>query len=228
MKGCLRFTSPSFHLAVRTHRPRHVGGLLSPRASRGKEDFGLSDIKLDLESLERGAESAKADIFDTKALGKRGEVWFVGQLVAILLVLFPPSAFDSLGKVLGVFSVFIGGSLIVLSAQTLGGSLTPFPKPLEDAQLSTSGPYELIRHPMYTGLLTLFAGITALTPSDDGDGRTVALVVLGLVLFFKAQREDQLLRDKFGAAHEEWCKDTGLLFPTKDTLDYLIKKTVTG
>lgn len=45
-----------------------------------------------------------------------------------------------------------GGLAIALAGATaLGKSLTPWPAPVSDNKLNTTGIYEFIRHPQYTG-----------------------------------------------------------------------------
>jgi protein-S-isoprenylcysteine O-methyltransferase Ste14 len=79
-----------------------------------------------------------------------------------------------------------------------------------DHQLITTGPYAWLRHPLYTGLLTAFAG-TTLVSGDYGS-------LLGLFLavnFFrlKASREEQILEAEFGAGYIAYRANTGSILP---------------
>ena len=73
-------------------------------------------------------------------------------------------------------------------------SLTPFPKPPEQARLVRHGIYALVRHPVYAGLIALSLGWACLWASRRG----VALALLQAVLLdAKARREERWLREKF-------------------------------
>jgi protein-S-isoprenylcysteine O-methyltransferase Ste14 len=77
-------------------------------------------------------------------------------------------------------------------------------------QLISTGPYALVRHPIYTGLLTALAG------SVVYDGRWRAL--LGLACFavsfwLKARSEEGLLEGEFGDEYRAYRARTPMLVP---------------
>ena len=77
-------------------------------------------------------------------------------------------------------------------------------------QLIRSGPYALVRHPIYTGMLLAATG-TALVV---GEWRGVLAV--GLILAahsYKAQREEGLLATEFGEEYASYRQSTGFLLP---------------
>jgi protein-S-isoprenylcysteine O-methyltransferase Ste14 len=81
----------------------------------------------------------------------------------------------------------------------------------EGQELISAGPYALVRHPIYTGLLIALAG-TALY-----DGRVRALV--GLALFaigftLKARAEEALLEGEFGDEYRSYRASTPMLIPS--------------
>jgi protein-S-isoprenylcysteine O-methyltransferase Ste14 len=59
----------------------------------------------------------------------------------------------------------------------------------EGCQLTTTGPYRLIRHPMYTSVITMMLGVLISTPTLL---EAVMFVVLVAVLYLKAHREEEL------------------------------------
>ena len=69
---------------------------------------------------------------------------------------WPAGARDVLTAIGAVLAV-AGIAFAVWAARSLGSSLTPFPKPLGTG-LVTSGPFAIVRHPIYTGGLAFFAG----------------------------------------------------------------------
>jgi protein-S-isoprenylcysteine O-methyltransferase Ste14 len=81
----------------------------------------------------------------------------------------------------------------------------------EGQELISSGPYALVRHPIYTGLLIALAG------SALYDGRVRALV--GLALFaigftLKARAEEGLLEGEFGDEYRAYRARTPMLIPS--------------
>lgn len=79
----------------------------------------------------------------------------------------------------------------------------------QDHQLITSGPYALVRHPMYFGLIMAsFGGILVY--------RTWTLVFLAfsfLGIPFRAWREDQALAEEFGSQWQEYRQHVPFLIP---------------
>jgi len=77
-------------------------------------------------------------------------------------------------------------------------------------ELVRTGPYRLVRHPIYTGLILALAG-TALALDQ---WRGVAAVGLLWVSFtIKRLREEQFMRQTFGAQYIEYSRNTGAIFP---------------
>jgi len=54
----------------------------------------------------------------------------------------------------------VGGGVLlgVIAGARLGGSLTPSPIPRESGELTTSGVYRFVRHPIYSALLLVGLG----------------------------------------------------------------------
>jgi len=78
-------------------------------------------------------------------------------------------------------------------------------------ELVSTGPYALVRHPIYTGLLVALAG------SALYDGRWRAL--LGLAFFaigfwLKARSEEDLLEGEFGEEYRSYRARTPMLIPS--------------
>ena len=80
----------------------------------------------------------------------------------------------------------------------------------EGHQLIRSGPYEYVRHPIYTGLLLATAG-TALAV---GEWRAVVGVGVAFAGWSrKARAEEALLAKEFGDQYQEYRRHTGFLAP---------------
>lgn len=92
-------------------------------------------------------------------------------------------------------SAFAAGTRLVLaSARALGRDLTPFPAPKPMARLATAGPFAVMRHPIYTGVLLGAAGWSALTRERRA---VAASLCLTFVLDRKSRVEEALLRERF-------------------------------
>ena len=80
----------------------------------------------------------------------------------------------------------------------------------QDHQLIVRGPYQIVRHPIYTGLLAGLFG-TALI---YGLMRCfVGVVVVGLGLWLKAQTEEQFMLQRFGAQYALYRQQVRALIP---------------
>ena len=96
---------------------------------------------------------------------------------------------------IGCAAIVAAGLVVMVVAGTaLGRGLTAAPLPNAHAELRTSGLYRLVRHPIYSGLLLAAAALTAGTGSVP---RLVVLVLLGLLLTFKARWEEVRLARRF-------------------------------
>lgn len=89
-----------------------------------------------------------------------------------------------------------GGVLALAGAVALGPSLTPSPLPAPGSELRTGGPYSLLRHPIYVGLV-LAAGGRAL--GTGARRHQVAAVGLGALFAAKARYEERWLAARFPA-----------------------------
>ncbi|TMM50015.1 methyltransferase family protein [Qipengyuania marisflavi] len=81
----------------------------------------------------------------------------------------------------------------------------------EASELNTTGPYSLVRNPLYLGRILNFTGLAMLS----GSWVFGALVFLIAVLIYEriSTYEEEFLREKFGEAHGQWAKDVPSLLP---------------
>jgi protein-S-isoprenylcysteine O-methyltransferase Ste14 len=81
----------------------------------------------------------------------------------------------------------------------------------EDHHIVDTGPYALVRHPIYTGIIVASAA-TAIAR-----GTPTAFIGLGLMIlgcWIKAKLEESFLRSELGAAHyDAYASRTGMLLP---------------
>jgi len=112
----------------------------------------------------------------------------------------------------GGLGVALAGFALLQWAQvTLGKSWSDTPRMMPEQTLITSGPYEFIRHPIYTAFL-LILGSTLLISANW----LIGLTWLGMTLLEVVSRirfEEALMLEFFGRQYQEYMKKTGLLFP---------------
>jgi protein-S-isoprenylcysteine O-methyltransferase Ste14 len=81
----------------------------------------------------------------------------------------------------------------------------------EASELNTTGPYSLVRNPLYVGRILNFTGLAMLS------GSWVFGVIVFLLAVLVYERisiyEEEFLRGKFGAAHAKWAAEVPALFP---------------
>jgi protein-S-isoprenylcysteine O-methyltransferase Ste14 len=73
-----------------------------------------------------------------------------------------------------------------------------------------TGPYDYVRHPIYSGLLLAAAG-TALFVGELK--RLVAIFLVLMAESFKAKREEQFMLAEFGETYEQYRRETCFLIP---------------
>ena len=80
----------------------------------------------------------------------------------------------------------------------------------KDHQLIQSGPYKVIRHPRYLGILLFFLGISLTFRSLLG---IILVLVLTAVLIWRVFAEEKMMHQEFGKAWEEYQAKTWRLIP---------------
>jgi protein-S-isoprenylcysteine O-methyltransferase Ste14 len=80
----------------------------------------------------------------------------------------------------------------------------------EQHELITGGPYRIVRHPIYTGLLLAFIGSAV----AQGEWRGVLAVTLALWAFWRKLRvEERWMRDQFPGTYPTYCQRVPALIP---------------
>jgi len=82
----------------------------------------------------------------------------------------------------------------------------------EATEINTTGPYSLVRNPLYVGRILNFTGLAMLS----GSAAYGAIVFLIAVLIYEriSVYEEEFLRQKFGPdVHAAWAKDVPALLP---------------
>lgn len=136
--------------------------------------------------------------------GARGEWLVVVQVALIGIVLLGPRTlfgqpawpfpFPQACLIVGVILMPLGAVLLVAGLVYLGSGLTPLPYPNEEAKLIQTGPYALVRHPMYCGGLIFCIGWALYVQGWLTFGYVAILFVF---MDMKSRREERWLVAKF-------------------------------
>ena len=77
-------------------------------------------------------------------------------------------------------------------------------------ELIRTGPYAIVRHPIYTGLLIAFFGC-AIARGEWGG--LVAVVLVFIALWLKLSLEEKWMREQFGQAYDLYSRQVAALLP---------------
>lgn len=115
----------------------------------------------------------------------------------------------------GVGVALLGFALLQWSQNTLGKNWSDTPRMIKEQSLVTTGPYQYIRHPIYTAFLMVL-GSTLLISANW----LVGLPWIGMTILEVASRigfEENLMLEYFGEQYREYMKRTGRLLPRVGT-----------
>jgi protein-S-isoprenylcysteine O-methyltransferase Ste14 len=111
----------------------------------------------------------------------------------------------------GIALALAGFALLQWAQVTLGNSWSDTPRMMKEQTLITSGPYQFIRHPIYTAFVLILG--SALLISANW---LIGLAWLGMTVLEVASRvgfEEALMLEYFGDQYREYMKKTGRLLP---------------
>ena len=108
-------------------------------------------------------------------------------------------------------AVTVGGLLFAIWArQHLGSNWSSAVTIKQDHELITTGPYAVVRHPIYTGILTGFLGTAIALTQVRG---VVGFVLIFIVLWAKLRIEEDWMRSQFGETYANYVHQTAALVP---------------
>ena len=80
----------------------------------------------------------------------------------------------------------------------------------QDHELIATGPYAVVRHPIYTGILTGFLGMAIAISQVRG---FLAFFLIFLALWVKLRIEEKWMRSEFGETYATYARQTAGLVP---------------
>jgi len=153
----------------------------------------------------------------------RGDLWpevifRVGFFAGILMLpvgrSLVPGAQIGGGAVVFALGAVVGWTGLLLrwwSFATLGRYFTTVVKVSTDQQVIDRGPYRVLRHPSYTGLLLAVLGCGLIL--DNWVGLAGSFGLISVVLVYRLLREERALTAALGDAYRDFAADRARLVP---------------
>lgn len=121
--------------------------------------------------------------------------------------------FQFLNTILVVAVVIVSLWMMSASLRALGKQWSLQARVLENHKLVREGPYRLVRHPIYTGMLGMIvAGGLAWS---HWTGFLIALLLFGIGTAIRVRSEEKLLREQFGAQFDDYKRSVPAVLPIK-------------
>lgn len=123
----------------------------------------------------------------------------------------PPLAYSWGTTAIGLVATVCGLATRRYAIDYMAENFTYVVRVSEKQRLVTTGPYRLVRHPAYAGLIVFFAGLGLVL----SDVYAVAILVacVGVVVGFRIRKEERKLASHFGDEYRAWKAKTKLLIP---------------
>ena len=101
---------------------------------------------------------------------------------------------NPLSYLVGFLIIIIAFIILLVAIKDLGSNLSPFPRPINNSNLVTSGIYRFTRHPIYYSLIFISFGVFITKLSIYYLFLSTSLI---LIVKFKIALEEQYLKNKF-------------------------------
>jgi protein-S-isoprenylcysteine O-methyltransferase Ste14 len=134
-------------------------------------------------------------------------LWPIGRAVIPAAGIGGGAGLFTLGTVIG----WLGLLLRWWSFASLGKYFTVTVRTSEDQPVVEHGPYRVLRHPSYTGLLLTFAGGGLIV--DNWASAAGAVAVLLIALIFRLRIEEHALNEALGGRYQRFAANRARLIP---------------
>jgi len=111
---------------------------------------------------------------------------------------------------LGAAVTIAGLLLAVWAREHLGSNWSRSVTIKQAHELITTGPYAMVRHPIYTGILTGFLGMAIAISQLRG---FIVFVLFFLAFWIKLRMEEKWMRSQFGEVYATYADQTAALVP---------------
>lgn len=157
------------------------------------------------------------------------KIWWHGRffslarltLVIMLAFLYPSivkriidtsflSPRDTITRVIGVVLTISGVLLSIWARSHLGKNWSSHPAVKENHELITSGPYRLLRHPIYAGMLAALLGSLLCSSNPFW---FYFLIVMGVTIVYRVPVEEEIMMRTFPETYPAYKKSTSALIP---------------
>jgi protein-S-isoprenylcysteine O-methyltransferase Ste14 len=112
---------------------------------------------------------------------------------------------------IGIGIALLGFVLLQWAQNTLGKNWSDTPRMIKEQALVTSGPYQFIRHPIYTAFLLILGSTLFISANWPVGLAWVGMTVLEIIS--RVKFEETLLLEYFGDQYRDYMKRTGRLLP---------------
>lgn len=141
-----------------------------------------------------------------------GTIGLGAPLMAMIDFVEPIGALETPAiQALGLATCAVGIAATFYAQVMMGDSWRVGVEPTERTELVTSGPYSLMRNPIYTAWMATFAGIVLLVPSWLSFAG--ALILLGSMELLVRRAEEPYLVQVHGAAYLGYAARVGRFLP---------------
>jgi protein-S-isoprenylcysteine O-methyltransferase Ste14 len=173
--------------------------------------FFFSELLLGIVRRARAGEATSRD------RGSMAILWVVISASIAVAILCAKSGFTRMPlsfnarQITAIVVMLAGLAFRWVSILTLGRFFTVNVAAHADHQLVDFGPYRLIRHPSYTGLLIAFVGLAIYF--GTWLGLALMMVAITLALLYRIRVEEEALGAALGAKYEAYRARTKRLIP---------------
>jgi protein-S-isoprenylcysteine O-methyltransferase Ste14 len=112
--------------------------------------------------------------------------------------------------VLGMLMVIAGIAFACWARHVIGSNWSSEVQVKQGHELIQRGPYSLVRHPIYTGLLLAFLGTAVAIGEWHG---LLAVAIIAVSFWFKLRLEERWMRENFGEVYVNYMHRVKALIP---------------
>lgn len=127
------------------------------------------------------------------------------------LIAGAPAWVESAILISGVALMFWSVWLAMVAVRALGKNWSLAARVIIDHELIATGPYALVRHPIYTAMLGMLIADGLVIGTWQGLLAGVAIYWIGTAM--RTRREESLLRGVFGATYDDYARRVPALVP---------------